>query len=491
TVLHTGFVRTSDIIFSHPILTESKKSGKAEEKSERKAEVLFEDVLERCCGTGRWQTLLIGYMSVMWLLFPAFSMSMMFVGATPKFRCADGFAANATFASLPSDTPRCYAANSTAACQRWAFDPSVYVSTVVTEWTLVCGRKPLLSLLQSWLMIGALFGSVVSGQLADRFGRRPVFLPAMLLLIACAFTVALVTDYASFAAVRFLTGVAMSAMISSQYVLVLELCSSERRATIGIVSVMPFAFGTCLVALGSYLIRTRWLLQLAYAVPCLIFLFNFWLMPESPRWLVLQGRFPELVRTPHMRRRTLIAVFLGFIIAGSYFGISFDTTQLAASPHLAAVFSGLADVPSSLVFPLLDRLGRRPSLILLLWLQAAAMLLTFVQKDTTLWLVLGVVAKIGASSAYNTIMVFMAELMPTEVRSLACGLRQLAARVGAALSPFVVDLLLGGLAGLLLPETNGRTMPETVADVDGQPVSAAPTGERTRTNGTCQGADEP
>ncbi|XP_037082283.1 organic cation transporter protein-like [Pollicipes pollicipes] len=401
-------------------MADTAESGKAEEKSEQKAEVLFEDVLERCCGTGRWQTLLIGYMSVMWLLFPVFSMSMMFVGATPKFRCADGFAANVTFATLPSDTPRCHAANSTAACQRWAFDPSVYVSTVVTEWTLVCGRKPLLSLLQTWLMIGGLFGSVASGH---------------------------------FAAVRFLTGVATSAMISSQYVLVLELCSSERRAAIGIVSIMPFAFGTCFVALGSYLIRTRWLLQLAFAVPCLIFLFNFWLMPESPRWLVLQGRFPELVRTPHMRRRTLIAVFLGFIIAGSYFGISFDTTQLAASPHLAAVFSGLADIPSSLVFPLLDQLGRRPSLILLLSLQAAAMLLTFVQKDTTLWLVLGVVAKIGASSAFNTIVVFTAELMPTE--------------------------------------TNGRPMPETVADVDGQPVSAAPTAERTRTNEACQGADDP
>ncbi|XP_037082294.1 organic cation transporter protein-like [Pollicipes pollicipes] len=467
-------------------MADTAESGKAKEKSEQKAEVLFEDVLERCCGTGRWQTLLIGYLSVLWLLFPAFSMSMMFVGATPKFRCADGFAANATFASLPSDTPRCHAANSTAACQRWAYDPSVYVSTVVTEWTLVCGRKPLLSLLQSWLMIGALFGSVVSGH---------------------------------FAAVRFLTGVAMSAMISSQYVLMMELSSSERCAAIGIVSIMPFAFGTCLVALGSYLIRTRWLLQLAYAVPCLIFLFNFWLMPESPRWLVLQGRFPEevlqlmaearnnmlsrqtttkttdghsplqmmlqLVRTPHMRRRTLIAVFLGFIIAGSYFGISFDTTQLAASPHLAAVFIGLAGIPSSLVFPLLDRLGRRPSLILLLWLQAAAMLLTFVQKDTTLWLVLGVVAKIGVSSAYNTIMVFTAELMPTEVRSLA------ELHESAPSSVFAGLAMLGGLAGLLLPETNGRPMPETVADVDGQPVSAAPTAERTRTNETCQGADDP
>ncbi|XP_037082290.1 solute carrier family 22 member 16-like [Pollicipes pollicipes] len=346
-------------------MAETAESGKAEEKSEQKTEVLFEDVLERCCGTGRWQTLLIGYMSVMWLLFPVFSMSMMFVGATPKFRCADGFAANATFASLPSDTPRCHAANSTAACQRWAFDPSVYVSTVVTEWTLVCGRKPLLSLLQSWLMIGGLF-----------------------------------------AAVRFLTGVAMSAMISSQYVLMLELCSSERRAAIGIVSIMPFAFGTCFVALGSYLIRTRWLLQLAYAVPCLIFLFNFWLMPESPRWLVLQGRFPEACAV--LRR--------------------------------GARWNGRRELPEEEVLQLMaearnDMLSRQTTMK-----TAAAMLLTFVQKDTTFWLVLGVVAKIGVSSAYNTIMVFTAELMPTEVRSLACGLRQLAARVGAALSPFVVDL---------------------------------------------------
>ncbi|XP_037077006.1 organic cation transporter-like protein [Pollicipes pollicipes] len=455
-------------------MVETAVSKKTEEKSEQKADVFFEDVLERCCGTGRWQTLLIGYMSILWLLFPAFSMSMMFVGATPEFKCADGFAANATFASLPSDTPRCREANSTAACQRWVFDRSVYKSTVVTEWTLVCGRKPLLSLLQSWLMIGGLFGSVVGGH--------------------------------------------------SQQVLILELCSTERRAAVGFMTFMPFAFGTCLIALGSYLIRTRWLLQLAYAVPCLIFLFNFWLMPESPRWLVLQDRFPEvlpeeemlqvmaearsstlsrqataktagghgplqmvlqLVRTPGMRRRTLITVFLSFITAVSYFGITFDTTQLAASPHLAAAFSGLAEIPSSLVFPLLDRLGRRPSVILVLWLQAAAMILTFARKDATLWLVLGVVAKTGISSAYHTMSVFTAELMPTEVRSLA------ELHESAPSAVFGGLALLGGLTGLLLPETNGRPMPETVADVNGQPLSAAPAAKHVHTNEAYQGADEP
>ena len=108
--------------------------------------ILFEDILERCCGTGRWQVMLIGYMSVMWLIFPTFSMSMMFVGASPQFKCADGFDANATFDSLPADVPECHPlGDNSSSCSRWVFDKSVYESTVVTEWNLVCGRKPMLS----------------------------------------------------------------------------------------------------------------------------------------------------------------------------------------------------------------------------------------------------------------------------------------------------------------------------------------------------------
>ena len=122
-----------------------------EDGQEARDSVLFEDILERCCGTGRWQVLLVSYMSVLWLIFPTFSMSIVFFGATPEFMCADGFDTNATFASLSAETPRCHPSNdNSSSCSRWVFDTSVYLSTVVTEWNLVCGRKPLLSMLQSW-----------------------------------------------------------------------------------------------------------------------------------------------------------------------------------------------------------------------------------------------------------------------------------------------------------------------------------------------------
>ena len=500
--------------------------------------VLFEEILERCCGTGRWQALLIGYMSVLWLIVPTLSMSMMFVGATPEFKCADGFDMNATFASLPAETPQCHPSNdNSSSCTHWVYDDSVYESTVVTEWDLVCGRKPLLSMLQSWLMIGAIIGSPIGGQLSDRFGRRPVFLPAMLLMIVCSFSAALVGDYVSFAVVRFVSGLAIAGMITSQYVLVTELSGCRHRAALTTVTYLPFALSIMLIAAASYGIRTHWLLQLALAAPSLLFLPNFWLMPESPRWLVMQGRFDEaaevlrrgarwnchemppdeevlklmadahrdlraredlvtgadggsdlqrileLVRNRHMRKNIIISAYISFAIAGSYFGISFDMTQLSSSPHLAAALSGLAEMPSFFVFPLLNRFGRSRSLSAFLFVQAVAMFLVLAKKDAHFWLALGVFAKLGVAAAFNMIAAYVSEFMPTRQRSLAVGISQTAVRVGGAVSPFVVDLvsglhetapsavfgavaLLASLAALLLPETAGQPMPETVADVE-------------------------
>ncbi|XP_043212886.1 organic cation transporter protein-like [Amphibalanus amphitrite] len=530
-----------------------------------KDSLLFEDVLERCCGTGRWQVMLIAYMSVMWLIFPTFAMSMMFVGASPPFKCADGIDVNATFASLPDDLPKCHPlGDNSSSCTRWVFDKSMYESTVVTEWNLVCGRKPMLSMLQSVLMLGGIAGALLGGQLTDRFGRRPVFLPVMLLVMACSFSAALVGDYVSFVVIRGITGFCMSTMIASQYVLVTELSGCKHRAALTTVTFLPFSFGTMLVAAASYGIRTRWLLQLAFAVPSLLFLPNFWLMPESPRWLVLQGRLDEalailhqaahwnrrkmppdeevlklmeearrgllareaalkgtnkssalqrvldMVLTKRMRIYTLVTCFVSFAIAGSYFGISFDITQLSSSPHLAVALSGLVEIPAAFVYPLMDRLGRRLSQSGFLLITAICMFSTFIKEDRTLWTVLGLIAKLGVTSAFNIICIYVSEYMPTQQRGLAMGIMQTAARIGGAVSPFVVDLvsglhelapsavfgavvLLASLATLLLPETAGQPMPETVADVEEayrrRKAASAPADRKL--SGVCNAAMQP
>ena len=490
----------------------------------------------------------------------------MFIGDTPEFRCADGSNENVTFASLPADTPECHrSGDANTSCTRWVYDTSLFQSTVVTEWDLVCARAPLLSMLQSWLMIGGIIGSLIGGPLADRFGRRTVFLPSMVAGTGCAFAAVLVPNYASYAAVWCLAGVCIWLMIAGVYVLVAEIGMVRHRAALATLFILPFALGTILVAALSYAVRARWLLQLSYAVHWLLFWPSFWLMPESPRWLVAQGQFEEayrvfhrgaqwnrhqmppkeevlqlmkeardgmlareaalkssaagsdsvlqhnlqLITRPTMRRYTLCFLFIGFVISASFYGISFDLTQLSHNPHLAGVLSGLVDIPSYLIFPLLNWLGRRRSMALFLFVTAVAMFLALAGEQPALRLTLGLVGKLGASSAFTMVALYYGEVMPTQMRALAMTLVTVATSLGGAVAPFVVVLvtrlhgaapsvvfgaatLLTAGVTLLLPETLGKMMPETPADVEtlaGDPAPAAAAGT-TETQERCCGGNK-
>ena len=515
--------------------------------------IYYEEVEERCCGSGRWQILVVIYLSLTFWLHPFFSMSLMFIGATPEHRCADGFDENATFASLPVDTPQCHPlGDANASCTRWVFDKSVFLTTVVTEWNLVCGRKPLLSMLQSWFMIGGIIGSILGGQLADWYGRRTIFLPAMVAATGCAFAAVVVPDYTSYAAIYCLAGMSIGMMMVGMLVLAIELVAVEQRAVFLTLFVMPFAFGTSLVAALSYAIRTRWQLQLAYAGPWLLFWPSFWLVPESPRWLVVMGRFKEahklfklgarwngrqlpeeeevlrlmkevrdgmlareaalkssggdsavqrnlqLIVFPRMRRIMLCFIFVGFVISGSFYGISFDLTQLSTNAHLAGVLSGVVDIPSYLIFPLLNWLGRRRCMAIFLFIAAVTMFLTLIGEQPALRLTLGLIGKLGASSAFSFLGLYCGEAMPTQMRALAMTVLSVSTGLGGAVAPFVVVLvtqlhgaapsvvfgvaaLLASAVTLLLPETLGKRMPETPADVETAAKASASKGFFKRT----------
>ncbi|GBN51812.1 Solute carrier family 22 member 5 [Araneus ventricosus] len=56
-------------------------------------------------------------------------------------------------------------------CNSWEYDHSSYKRTIVDEWDLVCDREWLIGMAKTVYMLGFLFGSVINGQLSDRFGN--------------------------------------------------------------------------------------------------------------------------------------------------------------------------------------------------------------------------------------------------------------------------------------------------------------------------------
>ncbi|XP_043197153.1 organic cation transporter protein-like [Amphibalanus amphitrite] len=496
----------------------------------------FDDVLRLAGGSGRWQLKHIVWLSKTCINLSFFLMGMIFLGAEPEHRCADGFAADVGFASLPADAPRCPSAG--ANCSRWVYDTSDVGNTVVAQWHLVCGRKPLLSLLQSVPMAGGLLGALTTGMFADRFGRRPVTLAGSTLYAVTALASCAVHHYQLLLAIRFVSGVGCAFSLSPLVVLILEIVTPEWRLLIGLLIQVPFALGVMALSAMAYLLPNWWHLQLAMAIPTLLYIIDFWVMPESPRWLVRTGRLPaatavlrriaatngavlpdddalsqmlqrvyeaersqkvaaeangclsflgqlvQLLRTPQMRRYMLVTFFCWLAAGLSYFGIAFDLGQLSASRYVANCLSGLVEIPAYIVpWMTATRWGRRPTVCALFLLAAASILPVVAVRDWRLSLTLGLLGKFAVTGAFGLLYVYTPEYVPTLLRTIGLGAASVSARIGSIVAPFIIDLareahpsaptvvfgvlaLLAGLGALLLPETAGRHLPETVAELE-------------------------
>lgn len=81
-------------------------------------------------------------------------------------------------------------------------------------------------------------------------------------------------------------------MVTS-FVLTMELIGTKYRDTVGIIYQIPFNLGHLSLPLFGYFLRDWNHFQLAISLPSIIFLSYYYLLPESPRWLLTAGRDEE------------------------------------------------------------------------------------------------------------------------------------------------------------------------------------------------------
>ena len=158
----------------------------------------------------------------------------------------------------------------------------------------------------AWLQAAAFFGSAVGalffGDLADRIGRRRVFVLNLVAFVGLALVSAVVTEVWMLFVVRILIGVAIGADIAASISFLAELSpKGSRGGWTGAMPQITWSLGAIcavLVDAGLYaLVGTQsWRLAFAAgALPAVAVLLLRRSLPDSPRWLLAQGRVEEAV----------------------------------------------------------------------------------------------------------------------------------------------------------------------------------------------------
>jgi MFS family permease len=158
----------------------------------------------------------------------------------------------------------------------------------------------------SSLLLGAMIGALGCGGLSDRFGRRRVVLGAGVLFSAGALVAALAPGFAALLAGRFVMGLAVGALSVSVPIYLSEITPPASRGGLSGLNQLMISTGILVAYLVDLALGAshawRWMFGLAL-VPAAALLIGLAFQPESPRWLVRQGRAGE-ARAVLARNRT-------------------------------------------------------------------------------------------------------------------------------------------------------------------------------------------
>uniref|UniRef100_A0A8C3FFZ3 Major facilitator superfamily (MFS) profile domain-containing protein n=1 Tax=Chrysemys picta bellii TaxID=8478 RepID=A0A8C3FFZ3_CHRPI len=182
----------------------------------------------------------------------------------------------------------------------WVYDKSIFTSTIITEWDLVCDSRQLKQAAQSIYMVGILAGGIIFGSLSDRFGRRSPLIWCYLQMAVTGTSTAFSPSFTAYCIFRFLTGMAISGIVMNSVSLSVEWTPTRTRAVVGAMYGYCYTIGLFILAGVAYAIPNwRWL-QLVVSLPYFICVFSYLLLPrwfaESARWLVIAGRPDEAVK---------------------------------------------------------------------------------------------------------------------------------------------------------------------------------------------------
>lgn len=157
----------------------------------------------------------------------------------------------------------------------------------------------------SSLLVGCVIGSLFTGKLADKFGRKRALVFVALLFAISSVMTALSGNFTIFVTGRIIGGLCVGAasLLSPMYIA--EISPASVRGKMGTIQQLMIVSGILVSYLVNYMLHDigdnnwRWMF-FSGSIPSVLFFILLFLVPESPRWLISRGRNEEGLRILNM-----------------------------------------------------------------------------------------------------------------------------------------------------------------------------------------------
>lgn len=378
----------------------------------------------------------------------------------------------------------------------WEFYPKAREWTIISEWGLVCEREYLVTLASVVYHGGVMFGGLVFGTLADKFGRKPLMLFTLYVQTAISIGIYFVQNFILFVILRFIHGLLLQGLQCTTICLVMELLPMRYRTAAGMGCSIVWALGMITLSLVSYSVQHWRYIQLAISLPCIVTFVYIWLIPESVRWLVTvmktenaliaarkfehfnkrplgeefskdvelatkqitssvghvesYGMRELLLQGSKLRISSLVLCFCWLATSSLYHGLSILLIEIGSSRYTSTLILGTVDLVAFVVmYFLLVRFGRKRPLCALLVVCGAVCISTVIAENLekgdgleayVVSRVMALVERSCIAACISGLGICAAELFPTVVRTFGIGVCLFCGQIGWIMAPQILKL---------------------------------------------------
>jgi MFS transporter, putative metabolite:H+ symporter len=305
--------------------------------------------------------------------------------------------------------------------------------------------------------IGMAVGALVFGLLADRIGRKNVFIITLLLFSVCSGLSAFTTTLTVFLILRFFIGAGLGGELPVASTLVSESVPANERGKVVVLLESFWAVGWLLAALISYFVIPKygWGTALILgALPAFYALYLRWNLPDSPRFMSVKkeetalGNIIKVWSSAYARQTTMLWI-LWFCVVFSYYGMFLWLPSVMVMKGFSLIKSfeyvlimTLAQLPGYFSAAwLIERMGRK--FVLVTYLMGTALSAYFFgnAESSALLITFGVLLSFFNLGAWGALYAYTPEQYPTAIRSTGAGMAASFGRIGGILGPLLVGYL--------------------------------------------------